>query len=416
MGTIRLLIFATCTLLIFSSVAAPEDWPQWRGPGRDGISRETGLLQEWPAGGPNLLWKAKGLGASYSTVVLVGERIFTAGDKDGTAFVIALKRADGAPLWTAKLGKGGSVGWGGHEGPRGTPTVEGDLLFAISQFGELACFETATGNELWRKEFVKDFGGVRPEWGFSESPLVDGDNVVVTPGGSRGALVALNKKTGALVWRSEQFTDAAHYASIVVAEIAGVRQYIQLTAASVAGIAASDGKLLWRGARKGDVAVIPTPIYSDGMVYVTSGYGVGCNLFRITESKGKFSAAQVYANKVMANHHGGVIKLGEYVYGHSDSKGWTCQDFRSGEAKWQDKEKLGKGSLAYADGRFYLREENKPGTVALIEATPDGYKEHGRFSPPERSTEQSWSHPVVAGGRLYLRDLDVLLCYDLKTP
>jgi len=203
---------------------------------------------------------------------------------------------------------------------------------------------------------------------------------------------------------------------LIAAELGGVRQYIQLNAGSVAGIAAADGKLLWRATRKGETAVIPTPIYADGMVYVTSGYGIGCNLFRIGEKGGKFKAEQVYANKVMVNHHGGVIKVGVHVYGYSDSKGWTCQDFRTGEAKWQEKEKLGKGSLVYADRRFYLRQEDKPGTVALIEATPEGYREHGRFEPPDRSPEKSWSHPVVSGGHLYLRDLDVLLCYDVKAP
>jgi len=316
-------------------------------------------------------------------------------------------------VWSAKLGKSGSPGWGGFEGPRGTPTVDGDLLFAVSQYGELACFETATGKERWRKDY-KQFGGSIPEWGFAESPLVDGEHVAVTPGGSKGAVVALDKKSGALIWQSKQFTDPAHYASLIAAEIGGVRQYIQLTAESVAGVAAADGKLLWRAVRKGATAVIPTPIYADGFVYVTSGYGIGCNLLKINANGSKFSAEQVYANKVMVNHHGGVIKLGDYVYGHSDGKGWTCQNFKTGEAKWQDKDNLGKGSMVYADGMFYLRQEDKPGTVTLIEASPDGYKEHGRFSPPDRSDKQSWSHPVVAGGKLYLRDHDVLLCYDVK--
>jgi outer membrane protein assembly factor BamB len=160
--------------------------------------------------------------------------------------------------------------------------------------------------------------------------------------------------------------------------------------------------------------VVPTPIYADGFVYVTSGYGVGCNLFKINSRDGKFSVDQVYANKVMVNHHGGVIKVGDYVYGFSDSKGWTCQDFKTGDAKWQQRDKLGKGSLVYADGRFYLRSESGRGTVALIEASPQGYREHGRFDQPDRSSENSWPHPVVAGGKLYLRDQDVLLCYNVS--
>jgi outer membrane protein assembly factor BamB len=236
---------------------------------------------------------------------------------------------------------------------------------------------------------------------------------VITPGGAEGAIVALDEKTGAVLWRSKGFTDSPHYSSIIIEEIGGVRQYIQLTAQSVAGVAATDGKVLWQAPRPGRVAVIPTPICSDGFVYVTSGYGVGCNLFKVSVAGAKFSAEEVYANKVMANHHGGVIKVGDYVYGYSEGKGWTCQDFKSGEAKWEEKEKFGKGAIAYADGHFYLRSEDK-GTVALIDAAPDGYHERGRFEQPDRRKDKAWPHPVISGGKLYLRDQDVLLCYDLK--
>jgi outer membrane protein assembly factor BamB len=403
-----------CAAWFFVSAVAAE-WPQWRGPKRDGISSETDLLSQWPAGGPRLMWSTNGLGAGYSSVAVAGGRIFTIGDKAGASFVLALDSADGKQVWVAKLGKPGAPGWGGYTGPRSTPTVAGELVFAVGQWGELVCLEAGTGRERWRKNYVKDLGGAQPGWGFAESPLVDGDNVIVTPGGAQGAVAALNKDTGAVVWRSKGLTDAAHYSSPIVAEIDGVRQYIQLTAASVAGIAAADGKLLWRAERKGDTAVIPTPVYSDNFVYVTSGYGVGCNLFKVTSLNGKFAAEQVYANKIMVNHHGGVIKIGDYIYGYSDSKGWTCQDFANGEAKWQEKEKLGKGSVVAAGGYLYLRQEDKPGTVALIEASPEGYRERGRFNPPGRGESQNWSHPVIADGKLYLRDQDLLLCYEVKS-
>ena len=245
-------------------------------------------------------------------------------------------------------------------------------------------------------------------------PLVDGDRVILIPGGKRGNLAALNKKTGQLIWQSKEFTDSIHYSSPIVAEIGGVRQYVQLTDASVAGIAAADGRLLWRAARKGSTAVIPTPIYYDGNVYVTSGYGAGCNLFKITAADGKFSAVESYSNRIMTNHHGGAVLVGKHLYGFSDNKGWTCQDFETGKALWQEKGKLGKGSIVYADGMFYLRAEDGKGTVALIEATPEGYREKGRFDQPDRSDKNSWPHPVVAGGRLYLRDQDLLLCYDVE--
>ncbi|HLH56257.1 MAG TPA: PQQ-binding-like beta-propeller repeat protein [Verrucomicrobiae bacterium] len=402
-------------LLAANSVfAAAGDWAQWRGPNHDGISTETGLLKDWPQGGPKLAWEAKGLGAGYSSVSIFGDRIFTAGDKGEESFVEALSLADGKPVWSAKLGKSGPVGQPQFEGPRATPSTDGELVFAVSQWGEMVCLQAGTGKEIWRKDYTKDFGGACPFWGYAESPLIDGERVIITPGGSQGAVVALNKKTGDVVWQSKGFTDAAHYSSLIIADPGGVRQYIALTPSSVAGIAADDGKLLWKAPRKGQVAVIPTPVYADGFVYVTSGYGAGCNLFKITSDGGKFSAEQVYANKVMVNHHGGVVKIGDYIYGYSDGKGWTCQDFKTGEAKWQDKEKLGKGSILFADRRLYLRQEDKKGTVALIEASPDGYREHGRFDQPDRSSKNSWPHPVVAGGKLYLRDQDVLLCYSVK--
>jgi outer membrane protein assembly factor BamB len=391
-----------------------DDWPQWRGPNHDGISTETGLLKDWPEGGPKLAWKVKGLGDGYASVSVFGDRIYTAGDKGAESFVEALNLGDGKAIWSAKLGKSGSVGDPQFEGPRATPSTDGELVLAVGQRGEMVCLKAHNGQEVWRKDYTKDFGGTLPMWGYAESPLIDGDKVVITPGGSRGAMVALDKKTGVLLWQSKGFTDEAHYSSVIIAELNGVRQYIQLTPASVVGIGAADGKLLWKAPRKGSTAVIPTPIYDDGFVYVTSGYGAGCNLFKINSDSGKFTAEQVYANRVMVNHHGGVIKAGDYVYGYSEGKGWTCQDFKSGEAKWQDKTKLGKGSLVYADGRFYLRQEDKNGTVALIEASAEGYREHGRFDQPDRSSKKSWPHPVVAGGKLFLRDQDVLLCYDIK--
>jgi outer membrane protein assembly factor BamB len=397
-----------------TTFAAAGDWPQWRGPNRDGVSTETGLLKEWPKDGPPLLWKATGLGAGFSGVALVGQRIYTLGDQGDESHVLALNRADGKVIWSTKLGKAGSVGWGNFAGPRGTPTVDDGLVFALSQYGDVICVNAEDGKELWRKNLTTDFGGPIMEWGFSESPLVDGDKVMLTPGGPQGSIVALNKKTGDLIWQSKEWTDNAHYSSIIIAEIDGVRQYVQLTDKSVAGLSPRDGKILWKAPRKGATAVIPTPIYADGNVYVTSGYGIGCNLFHVAKNGNDFTAEQVYANKVMVNHHGGVVKVGDYLYGFSDSKGWTCQDFKSGEARWQEKGKLDKGSLVYADGRLYCREEAEKGDVALLEATPAGYVEKGRFTPPDRSGKKSWMHPVVAGGKLYLRDQDLLLCYDVQ--
>jgi outer membrane protein assembly factor BamB len=396
-----------------STLAADSDWPQWRGINRDGISPETGLLKEWPKQGPPLAWKATGIGAGYSGVAVVKDRIYTMGDASDASYIHALNEADGKPIWTAKIGKTG--GGDGYPGPRCTPTVAGNLILALGQFGDLVCVEAATGKEKWRKDLVGDFDGkMMSGWGYSESPLVDGNKVIVTPGGSQGAIIALDRETGQELWRTKEFTDPAAYSSVVIAEIAGKRQYVQLTGQSVVGVAPDDGKVLWRAARKGSTAVITTPVVHDDCVYVTSAYGVGCNMFKVTASSGQFKAEQVYANKVMANHHGGVIRLGEHVYGFSDGKGWVCQELKTGKSVWEEKGQLGKGAITYADGRFYLRSEAGKGTVVLLEASPKGYKEFGRFDQPDRSSRNSWPHPVIAHGKLYLRDQGTLLCYKLK--
>ncbi len=249
------------------------DWPQFRGPQRDGKSTETGLLKSWPVGGPKLEWTARGLGGGYASVAIAGDLIVTAGDRGEANYVEALRRSDGKPVWSAQLGKSGAPGWGGFAGPRCTPTVAGDLVFAIGQFGEFACFEAKSGKELWRKHLVTDFGGSLPLWGFSESPLVDGENVVCTPGGAQGAIVALNQRTGAVVWRCQEFQDAAAYSSLVPTVLGGVRQYVQLTHANVVGVSARDGKLLWQAPRQEKTAVITTPVVQGDLVYVTSFYG-----------------------------------------------------------------------------------------------------------------------------------------------
>jgi outer membrane protein assembly factor BamB len=392
--------------------AGAGDWPQWRGEKRDGHSTDKGLLKQWPQGGPKLLWKSKGLGGGFSSVSVAQDRIFTMGDASDSGYVYALNEKDGKQIWAAKVGR--TEGGGGYPGPRCTPTVDRDIVVAVGQHGDLVCLETKSGRENWRKSMQKDFGGkMMSGWGYSESPLVDGDRVVVTPGGKDGAMVALDRKSGKELWRCADFKDQAAYSSIMIAEIAGVRQYVQLTGSSVVGVAPNDGRLLWQATRKGQTAVIPNPIIHQDHVYVTSGYGVGCNLFKISKSGDKFSAEEVYANKVMVNHHGGVIRVGEHLYGYSDGKGWTCQQFKSGDSLWAEK-KLDKGAIAYADGHLYLRGERGKGTIVLIEATPKAFVEKGRFDQPDRTDQQSWPHPVIANGRLYIRDQDTLLCYDVK--
>ena len=406
----KTLLFTATALTLLAANAPAGDWPTWRGLKRDGSNTEQGLLTEWPVGGPPLAWQATDCGVGYSSVSVANGRVFTMGDGPDGGYVRAFDEKTGKSVWVSPvLGKPG----GNYAGTRCTPTVDGGLVYALGQFGDFVCLAAATGKEVWRKSLQKDFGGSFSGWNYTESPLVDGNQVLVTPGGKNGAVVALDKKTGALLWQSKEFTDGAQYSSLIAADIYGVHQYIQLTAASVAGVEANTGKLLWRAERKGSTAVITTPIYAHNQVFVTSGYGVGCNAFKITKDSAGFTTEEIYANKNMANHHGGVILLGDYIYGHSDSKGWTCLDFKTGDVKWRH-DGVNKGSIAYADGHFYCRSEGGKGTVALIVATPAGYQEKGRFEQPDRSKQNSWAHPVIANGKLYLRDQDVLLCYDVR--
>jgi outer membrane protein assembly factor BamB len=387
----------------------PHDWPRFNGPRGDNISRETGLLKEWPKDGPSLAWKATGFGSGYSSVSVAGGRIFTAGDEDDSAYVVCVSEADGKPIWKKKLGRPG----GDHPGTRSTPTVDGDSVYMLGQWGDLVCYAVADGEERWRTNLNKDYGGkMMSGWGNAESVVIDGEKLLCTPGGKGGTLLALNKETGKEIWRSAELTDAAAYMSPVVAEMGGARQAVVLTARSVAGITLADGKLLWRADRKGETAVVPTPIVHENFVYVTSGYGVGCDLFQVDAKDGEFSATRLYSNDVMVDHHGGVVLVDGYIYGHSDHGGWTCQDLMSGKAKWQDR-LVGKGTITYADGRFYIRGEGS-GDINLLDAGPDHHTVVGKLKQPDRSRSPAWAHLVIANGHLYVRDGDVLLCYDVR--
>jgi len=401
------------TAALAAAPASGPEWNQWRGsPSRDAISTDTGLLKAWPEGGPPLLWKVTDLGGGFSGVSFSGNRIFTMGDVGNDCSILALNLADGKTLWAAKVGKTG--GGGGYPGPRCTPATDGTLAWALGQYGDLVCVEAATGKERWRKNLPSDFGGkMMSGWGYSESPLLDGDRIVCSPGGSRGTVVALNKETGAVVWQSKELAEPASYSSLATAEIGGARQYIVLTSESVSAVAAADGKLLWHAPRTGKTAVIPTPNYRDNLVFVTSGYGIGCNAFRITAGGGTFKAEPAYSDSKLANHHGGVLLVGDHLYTIVDAGALTCIDFKTGKVAWQNPG-VGKGSIAYADGRLIIRSEKAKGTIALVEATPAGYKEAGRFNQPDRSDKNSWPHPVIFQGRMYIRDQGVLLCYDLK--
>ena len=307
-------------LALSAVLAAPagalgdEDWFQWRGPKRDGVSAETGLLKQWPAAGPPLAWKATGIGGGFSSVSSWKDRIYTLGDGADACNLHAINAADGKIVWSSKVGA--PKGHGQYPGPRSSPSLDGAVIIVLSQHGDLVCFEAAAGKEKWRKNLESDFGGrMMSGWKYSESPLIDGDAVVCTPGGPKGTVLALDKATGATLWQSAELTDAAAYASLLPAEIGGLKQYIVFTDRSVAGVAAKDGKILWRADRSGKTAVIPTPLYHEGLVFVTSGYGIGCNAFKVSAADGKFSVQEVYKGNQLENHHGGVIRVGDHVYG-----------------------------------------------------------------------------------------------------
>jgi len=400
--------FLTGTVILLAPLTA-ADWPQWRGPDRDAKSSETGLLTEWPEGGPPLEWNATGLGGGYSSVAVAEGSIYTLGDFEDGSHVIALHEKDGSPRWKTRIGKAG--GHRRYPGPRSTPTIDGDQVFALNQHGDLAALTTTSGTMLWSVNLQDDFQGkMMSGWKYSESPLVDGDAVVVTPGGKKGTLLALDRQTGAKIWRTKDWTDPAAYSSVVIATIQGKRQYVQLTGKSVAVVDPETGDVLWKASRPGKTAVIATPVIQDDIVFVTSAYGVGSNAFRIETTGDQWSAEEIYATKNLANHHGGVVLLDDHVFGSSGGT-FRSLELATGDVAFAGRS-VGKGSTIYADGHFYLRSEAGP--VALIEATTTDLNEKSRFSQPDRSGERAWPHPVIANGKLYLRDQDVLLCYDLE--
>jgi outer membrane protein assembly factor BamB len=404
--------FVLLTLCLLIGSVGAENWPGWRGSDRTDVSRETGLLKAWPEGGPKKVWLNEKCGVGYSGFAVVDDNLYTMGGYQDDVRLICLDANTGERRWRTVIAE--SVlenGWG--DGPRGTPTVDGDRVYALAGEGTLVCAKADSGDVVWKVD-LKQFGGSIPNWGYTESVLVDGDKVICTPGGQEGALLALNKMTGEKIWQSKDFTDRADYASVIVAEHAGVRQYIQLTQKTLVGVAADDGRVLWTYPWPGRTAVVPTPIFREGKVYVASGYGVGCGLVELTQD----SAEEVYENKVMKNHHGGVILVGDHLYGYSDGVGWVCQEFATGEQVWSEKNALGKGAVACADGMLYCVDESG-GEVVLVEASPSGWNEKGRFKLDPQSEFRSprgkiWTHPTIANGKLYLRDQEIVYCFDVR--
>ncbi|MDZ4778652.1 MAG: PQQ-binding-like beta-propeller repeat protein [Planctomycetia bacterium] len=409
-------LFAVMLVALSPLVTWADDWPQWRGPHRDAISAETGLLQAWPAEGPKLVWQVNDVGAGYSTPAVVGDRLYVMGN-EGTdnEFVQARSVADGSVVWTVTIGKVGPNRGPQYPGSRSTPTVDGDMLYVLGSDGDLTCLETASGSEVWKQQLRADFGGMPGQWAYSESPLVDGDTLICTPGGATATVLALDKRTGEAIWKAAlPEADEAAYASAIIANGGpSGKQYIQFVQKGLVGLDAATGTPLWRYARtaEGSPANIPTPIVSDNFVYSAASRS-GSGLVKLVEADGALKAEEVYFQKGLPAAIGGALKLGDQLYGTSGA-GMMCVDFATGEVKWQERG-IGTGSICLADGRIYLHGET--GEAALIEPSVEGYKEHGRFTPPnqpDRGDAKAWAYPVVANGRLYLRDATSLWSFDI---
>jgi len=402
--------FALLFVCVASTLHA-SDWHRWRGAEFDDISKETDLLKKWPVEGPRKLWTSDKAGLGYSGFSIVDGILYTQGLLEDTEHLLAFDAGAGTLKWSTPVGPVLKNNWG--DGPRGTPTIDGDRVYALSGQGFLICAKASDGKTLWSAS-MKDFGGKVPGWGYTESVLVDGDKVVCTPGGPQGALLALDKMSGKKIWQTAEWTDGAQYSSVIAVNHNGSRQYIALTMQHFGGFDAADGRKLWLSDWAGKTAVIPTPIFSGGDVYVASGYGVGCKLVHVGAQN---AVEERWTNTNMVNHHGGVILHKGYLYGYSDKGGWTCQDWTTGDVKWASKN-LGKGAVHCAGDMLYLLEEGS-GTVVLIEASAEGWKENGRFKLEPQTTQRKpsgkiWTHPVVANGRLYLRDQEMLTCFDIR--
>jgi outer membrane protein assembly factor BamB len=419
------LLGAFGSTFLFLLCASADDWPQWQGPARNGISQEKGLLKEWPKDGPPLAWKLKDLGGGDSAPSIAAGRIFGMSNRGGDEIVWALSETDGKRLWISRLGPAFEQrGWPqSKEGPACTPAVDGEWLYVEGMAGDVTCLQVTDGKILWQRSLQKDFGGPLPTWSFRESPLIDGDKLILTPGGEGATLVALDKLTGKTIWQSKvPGNPQAAYASVIAIDFESQRQYVQLTQRALIGVSASDGKFLWKYNRPANAMGIncSTPLYHDGKVFASAAYGAGGGLAKLSkDGSDGIKAEEVYPTRKMQNHHGGVILFDGCLYGANggnEGGALICLDFQSGNVLWDERDdpehRAPKGSVALADGRLYYRTEK--GTMLLIEPNAKQYLERGRFDQPDRSRIPAWSHPVIANGRLYVRDQDMLLCYDVK--
>ena len=414
-GIVTAFTLLACLCLVVEAHAG--DWPQWHGPRRDSICTETGLLRQWPAGGPPLLRTIDGMGMGWSSPVVVEQRIYITGAVDGRLKVRCFG-ATGERIWEADNGLEFT---GRFPGARATPTVDGAMLYVVSGVGRLAALRIEDGSEQWSVEITRRFRTSVPKYGFAECLLVDDGKVYCTPGGPDAAVAALDKHTGETVWASRGLSHGAAYSHPIAFDCGGIRQIATLTAKSMVGLSADTGRLLWQYDRpcneRGNV--IATPVYRDGRVFGASGYDCGGGAARLVEAEGQWRAEQIWDTTAMRAQHGGYVLVEGYLYGNDDAKGWCCLDFNTGVHQWTERG-VGKGSILYADGMLYCFSER--GTMGLAAATPREHTLVGRFDLPdvaERSewgqTDRfSWAHPVISDGLLYLRSMNRLYVYNVR--
>lgn len=423
----RIAVCATVTFAAWAIVATPlpaEDWPGFRNAGRTGASAERGLQQSWENTKPRLLWMAEGMGGGFASVAVADGRVFTSGNFSDGQGVVAVSAQDGRQLWRTTVTE--AVPGHSYEGSRSTPTVDGEHLYVVTSDGQIACLRTDDGRIEWKRDFKKDWNGqMMSGWGYSESPLVDGKLVLCTPGGPNAMVVALDKRTGREVWRcavpqaDRGRGRGAGYASIVISNAGGLKQYVTVIGQGLIGIRAADGRFMWGYDRIANgTANIPTPLVEGDYIFASTGYGAGAALLKVSARNRIARAEEVYfkPGKEVQNHHGGMVLHDGHVYlGHQHNNGFPmCVELRTGNIKWGgDIRGAGRGSAAviYADGNLIFRYQD--GTLAMIEATPAEYRLKGTWKP-EYVREPSWAHPAVADGKLYLREQDKLMCYDMR--
>ena len=389
-------------------------WNQWRGPMRDGKSPDTGIMTQWPGNGPELLWNITGLGVGYSTPAVVGDTAYVLGTRGSDEFLFALSTNDGSKLWESRFGTRNDGG--GFAGPKGTPAIDGDHIYVLGGGGDLVCMKRDGGDIKWAKNLKSDFGGKTGHWQYAESPLIDGDRLLCTPGGGKNTIVALDKSSGRKIWgagvgaiTSDGFATAG-YASIIKANLSQVDQYIVFLHGGVVGLEAKSGQPLWHYDNPAnDTANCSTPIAFGDAVFAASGYGTGGGLAMISRRGNQWNVNEKYFVNKMQSHHGGFILHEGHIYGTNESA-LLCIEWNSGRIKWQDR-CVGKGSTTFVDGHLIVRGES--GSVALVVASPSGFQEQGRFEQADRSNKKAWAHPVVVDGKLYLHDHGRMLCYKV---